>query len=68
MLDGATEVTVVDEGDEVYLEADLPESFDDARVGVTDRRATSSRSASSTPTSRSATAARRSWTSTSSAP
>ncbi len=35
VLDGATEVTVVDEGDEVYLEVVLPESFDDVRVGVT---------------------------------
>jgi hypothetical protein len=35
VLDGATEAAVVDEGDEVYLETFLPESFDDVRVGVT---------------------------------
>ncbi|GAA0228289.1 right-handed parallel beta-helix repeat-containing protein [Cryptosporangium japonicum] len=34
VLDGTAEVVIEEEGDEVYLRAQLPEGFDDARVGV----------------------------------
>ena len=34
VLDDATTVAVVDEGDEVYLETELPEAFDQARIGL----------------------------------
>jgi hypothetical protein len=34
VLDGAVSVSVADEGDEVYLETQLPEAFDGARVGA----------------------------------
>jgi len=34
VLDGPASVVVVEDGDEVYLETELPEGFDDARVTV----------------------------------
>ena len=34
MLDGDVRVAVVDEGDEVYLETQLPAAFDEARIGL----------------------------------
>ena len=66
VLDDADEVAVVDEGDEVYLETQLPEAFD-RRASGSSPGGTSSASASWTRSSRNPTAARRGSTPTSSA-